>query len=82
MAMGVSIVIADGSPIGFSTTILRYIGYFISSILFLGYLMIAFDSKIQGLHNIIAGTYVIETNKVNIEGGLEERRALSAASPI
>ena len=61
MVMGVEIVKTDGSPIGFGRAILRYVGYIISSIiLFIGFLMIAFDSKKQGLHDKIAGTCVIK----------------------
>ena len=62
MMMGVKIVKTDGSPIGIGRAILRYIGYFVSAItLYIGYLMIAWDSKKQGLHDKIAGTYVIKT---------------------
>ena len=59
--MGVKIVKADGSPIGIGRAIARYFSYFISIItLGAGYLMIAWDSKKQGLHDKIAGTYVVE----------------------
>jgi len=62
MAMGVKIVKTDGSPIGIGRAILRYVGYFVSSIILLiGYLMIGWDSKKQGLHDKIAGTYVVKT---------------------
>jgi uncharacterized RDD family membrane protein YckC len=61
MAMGVKIVKADGSPIGLSRAILRYIGYIISAvIIYIGYLMIAWDSKKQGLHDKMAGTIVVK----------------------
>ena len=63
MAMGVKIVKTDGSPIGIGRAILRYIGYLVSTIIiFIGYLMIAWDSKKQGLHDKIAGTYVVKTS--------------------
>jgi len=62
MVMGVKIVKTDGSPIGIGRAILRYIGYLISAVIILiGYLMIAWDSKKQGLHDKIAGTYVVKT---------------------
>ena len=62
MAMGVRIIKTDGSPIGIGRAILRYIGYFVSTIIiFIGYLMIAWDSNKQGLHDKIAGTYVVKT---------------------
>lgn len=62
MALGIRIVKTDGSPISFGVAILRYIGYWVSSIiLYIGFLMIAWDSKKQGLHDKIAGTYVVRT---------------------
>lgn len=63
MAMGVKIVKTDGSPIGIGRALLRYVGYWVSTIIILiGYLMIAWDSKQQGLHDKIAGTYVVNTS--------------------
>ena len=63
MAMGVKIIKTDGSPIGIGRAILRYIGYLISAvIIFIGYLMIGWDSKKQGLHDKIAGTCVVKTS--------------------
>ena len=63
MVMGVTIVKADGAPIGFGRAILRYVGYWVSTIILcIGYLMIAWDSKKQGLHDKIAGTYVVKTS--------------------
>ena len=59
--LGLKVVTAEGDRIGIGRAILRYIGYFISAIpLGLGYLMIVIDSKKQGLHDKIAGTYVIK----------------------
>ena len=61
MFLGVKIVKTDGSPIGIGRAILRYIGYFVSAIILLiGYLMIAWDNRKQGLHDKIAGTCVVE----------------------
>lgn len=60
MAMGLKIIAADGSRMGLGRAILRYLGYFVSAIILgLGFIMIAFDSHKQGLHDKIAGTYVI-----------------------
>ncbi len=40
--------------------LLRYVGYFVSMIpLFIGYFMVGFDKKKQGLHDKMAGTVVI-----------------------
>ncbi|MBT4510589.1 MAG: RDD family protein [Chloroflexi bacterium] len=60
MALGVKIVTEDGKPIAMGRAIIRYFCYFISAIpLGLGFLWIAWDSKKQGWHDKIAGTYVI-----------------------
>lgn len=62
MAMGIKIAAADGGPIGLGRAIIRYLGYMVSSLLLgLGHLMIAFDGRKQGLHDKIAGTFVIRT---------------------
>jgi len=62
LVMKVTIVKTDGNDISIKTAILRLIGYIISTILILtGHLMIAFNGRKQGLHDKIAGTYVIKT---------------------
>jgi uncharacterized RDD family membrane protein YckC len=62
MAMGVQIVMADGSPIGLGRAVLRYIGYIVSGIILgIGFLMIGWDRRKQGLHDKIAGTVVVMT---------------------
>ena len=62
MVMGIKIVAADGGPIGLGRAIIRYLSYIVSAIiLYLGFIMIAFDSRKQGLHDKIAGTFVIRT---------------------
>lgn len=61
-AMAVRIVKENGGPMDFSTAIVRYIGYVVSSaILFLGFIWVIFDSKKQAWHDKIAKTYVIKT---------------------
>ncbi len=63
MVMGIKIIKTDGSPIGIGRAVLRYVGYLVSTIIIcIGYLMIAWDSKKQGLHDKIAGTYVVKTS--------------------
>jgi len=58
--MGIRIVSADGTPLSWGKAFLRYIGYIVSGIvLSLGFLWLAFDSKRQGWHDKIAGTYVL-----------------------
>jgi uncharacterized RDD family membrane protein YckC len=60
MAMGLIVVGYDGKRISFLRALLRYIGKVVSSmILCIGYLMIGFTEKKQGLHDMIAKTYVI-----------------------
>jgi len=39
--------------------IIRYLGYFLSSIFLLGFIWIAFDRRKQGFHDKLAGTVVI-----------------------
>lgn len=44
--------------------LLRYVGYFISSIFFLGFIWIAFDKRKQGWHDKIARTVVVRDTLV------------------
>lgn len=61
-ALGIKVVDVSGNTPSLMTFFLReIIGKFISSlILGIGYLMVLWDSKKQGLHDKIAGTYVIK----------------------
>lgn len=55
------IVNLDGSPIKFTTALLRIVGYAVSAIaLCIGFIMIGFDPKKQGWHDKIAKTYVVK----------------------
>ncbi len=50
--------------------LLRYVGYFLSSIFFLGFIWIAFDKRKQGWHDKLASTVVIrdtQEKKVKFE---------------
>ena|GEM_PF-292312 len=59
-AMGIIVTDMNGKRITFGHATGRYIGKFISSILLcVGYLMVAFTEKKQGLHDIMAGTLVL-----------------------
>lgn len=50
----------DGKPITFQQALLRYLGYFVSTLVFgLGFLWIFWDKRKQGWHDKIAGTVVI-----------------------
>jgi len=44
--------------------LLRYAGYFLSSIFLLGFIWVAFDKRKQGFHDKIAGTVVLRDSKV------------------
>jgi predicted Zn finger-like uncharacterized protein len=62
MAVRAKVIRTDGHDIGYGRAFLREVpGKFLSGlILGIGYLMIAFDSQKQGLHDKIADTYVIK----------------------
>lgn len=62
MALRIKVIRTDGSPMTYGRAALREVlGKFISGILlFIGYIMVAFDTQKQGLHDKIADTYVIK----------------------
>ncbi len=63
MLLGLKIVrAADGGPIKIGQSIVRFIAYIPAAlILFIGFIMVAFDKRNQGLHDKLAGTVVIRT---------------------
>ena len=62
MVVRIKVIRTDGAELGYGRAFLReVVGKFISGILLcIGYLMVAFDSRKQGLHDKIADTYVIK----------------------
>ena len=63
MALGLKILKGDGSRVSYWRAFGRYWGYMLSSlILCIGYLVIVFTEKKQGLHDLICDTIVIKTN--------------------
>ena len=57
---GMRVADLDGDPIGFGAATGRFLGKAVSSLIFgIGYLMAAFTSKKQALHDMIAGTVVL-----------------------
>lgn len=59
--MGMKIYNGNGERISIARAALRYFAQIVSGLtLFLGYLMAAFTERKQGLHDMIAGTYVIK----------------------
>ena len=62
MAMGLKVTDLDGERIGVGKAFLRLIGTFVSGVLLMiGYLMVAFTERKQGLHDKIAGTLVVRS---------------------
>lgn len=62
LVLGMKIVTGDGRRPGFVRSLIRYIGYFISAILFcLGFIWIGIDARKQGWHDKLAGTFVTRT---------------------
>lgn len=56
------IVNTNYERVGFGRAIWRELLRELSGFLYIGYIMIAFTSKKQALHDMIAGTYVLEYN--------------------
>lgn len=62
MALNLQVVDFEGNKISFAKANLRYWSKILSAIVLgIGFLMIAFTEKKQGLHDKIAGTLVIQT---------------------
>jgi len=60
MALGIVVTDTEGRRIGFGKATGRYFAKFLSFlILGIGFLMVAFTKRKQGLHDILAGTLVI-----------------------
>jgi uncharacterized RDD family membrane protein YckC len=60
--LGLRIVREDGEePIGWGTAFMRLVGYMVSGfVLYIGFLMIAFNAEKKGLHDMIAKTRVLK----------------------
>jgi uncharacterized RDD family membrane protein YckC len=60
MIMGIRVTDVHGGRISFGRAVGRYFAQFISSIILgIGYLMAGWTAKKQALHDMIAGTYVV-----------------------
>ncbi|TLS39105.1 RDD family protein [Pseudalkalibacillus caeni] len=68
MAFGLKVVGKNNTPLDWPTVLFReFIGRFISKfILFVGYIVTAFTSEKQGLHDIFADTLVIHENEIKL----------------
>ena len=61
MAMGIIVTDLEGRRIGFGKATGRYFAKILSALIFLiGFLMVAFTARKQGLHDILAGTLVVK----------------------
>ena len=57
------VVGTDEKPIDIKKSVKRFLGYIVSALpLYFGFIMVAFNRKKQGLHDIIAHTHVIKTD--------------------
>jgi uncharacterized RDD family membrane protein YckC len=65
MAIGARVVDArTGQPPSFNQSVLRYLGYFVSTFpLCLGLIWVGFDARKQGWHDKIAGTVVVRSKR-------------------
>ena len=62
VALGIRIVKTDGALITFGQAVARYAGTIVSMMIaFVGYFMIVWDRRRQGLHDKIADTLVVRT---------------------
>jgi uncharacterized RDD family membrane protein YckC len=67
--MDLAVVTNDGSQLDLKTALIRYFCQFISSaLLFFGYIIALFTEKKQTLHDLLAGTVVIESSEKTEEG--------------
>src|SRR4051812_38869007 len=63
MVLGLKVTDMNGQRISFGRAAGRFLGKLLSSmILCIGYAMVGFTEKKQGLHDMIAGTLVVRTN--------------------
>jgi len=61
MSIGIKIIRTDSSPLDARAAFVRFLGSLLSTAsLGIGFIMIAFDSRKQGLHDRIADTYVVK----------------------
>ena len=64
-AVGIKVVMPDGTPISYGRAAGRYFGYILSGLLMnIGYLIAAFDDEKRALHDHICTTRVIKTRGV------------------
>ena len=57
--VGVRVATMNGDRMGFGAALLRFLGYLVSAVLFLGFLWVLVDDKRQGFHDKLARTVVL-----------------------
>jgi uncharacterized RDD family membrane protein YckC len=72
--MGLLVVRSNGARLKLGSALLRWVGYWVSGILFLGFLWVLLDSKRQGFHDKLARTLVVYARP--------EAAGVAAATPI
>jgi len=69
MATRIKVVRADGRPMDLGVATLRFVGLLVCGLtLGIGFLFIVFDERKRGLHDRIAGTYVIPLREEQTSG--------------
>ncbi len=59
--MGIRVIKVSGAPLTFADALIRYIGYYINSVVFMiGWIWALFDKNHQGWHDKLAGTVVVK----------------------
>lgn len=68
LAVGMIVIDLDGKRISFGKAVIRTLSKILSGlILYVGFIMIGFTEKRQGLHDMIAGTTVVMKNTIYLE---------------
>ena len=60
IALSIKVTDLNGQPIGFGKATGRYFAKLLSSLLFVGYVMIGVTQKKQGLHDMVSGCLVVD----------------------
>ncbi|WP_051827027.1 RDD family protein [Metabacillus indicus] len=58
--LGLKVVNDTGGKISMGQSWIRYLGYIVSSIFYIGYIMAAFTDRKRALHDMMADTYVVK----------------------